>query len=357
MQRFFYALYEQNGSPNFCKLGLYLNSINHTIMNRIILFISLFPIFTMNAQNVKPSDPFAHTFSIVARDAKTGEMAVAVQSHWFSVGTVVSWGEAGVGVVATQSFSNKSFGIRGLELLKQGKSPQESLDNLINDDEGRDFRQVAILDKQGRVATHTGKSCVDYAGHSNGENFSVQANMMLNDKVVPAMEKAWKENTNIPLAERMVAVLKAAQDVGGDIRGRQSAALLIVAAEASEEPWNDRTLDLRVDDSENPIKELDRLLKVFRAYEHMNQGDLFVKKNEMKKAMEQYNAAMKMFPDNLEMQYWTAITLANDKQMERASELLQNIYSKDDNWRELTRRLPKVGLLNVSEKDLKILLN
>ena len=325
-------------------------------MKRIILFLSVISIFTMKAQTTKPNDPLAHTFSIVARDDKTGEMAVAVQSHWFSVGTAVSWGEAGVGVVATQSFVNKSFGIRGLELLKQGKSPQEAMDFLLSDDEGRDFRQVAILDKQGRVATHTGKSCIDYAGQANGENFSVQANMMLNGKVVPAMEKAWKENNEMPLAERVVAVLQAAQNAGGDIRGKQSAALLVFAAEASEEPWNDKLIDLRVDDSENPIKEIDRLLKVFRAYEHMNQGDLYVEKNEMKNAMDEYNAAMEMFPENLEMQYWTAITLANDKQIERASEMLQNIYTKDKNWRELTKRLPKVGLLNVSEENLKLLL-
>jgi len=325
-------------------------------MKRFILIISLFSIFQMNSQTVKPNDPLAHTYSIVARDAKTGEMAVAVQSHWFSVGTGVSWGEAGVGVVATQSFTNRSFGIRGLELLKQGKTPQEALDILLSDDEGRDFRQVAILDKQGRVATHTGNSCIDYAGHSNGENFSVQANMMLNDKVVPAMEKAWKENSEMSLAERMVAVLQVAQHAGGDIRGKQSAALLIFAAEASGEPWNDKLIDLRVDDFENPIMEIDRLLKVFRAYEHMNEGDVYVEKNEMKSAMDEYNAAMKMFPENLEMQYWTAITLANDKQVERAAEMLKNIYEKDENWRELTRRLPKVGLLNVSEDDLKNLL-
>lgn len=325
-------------------------------MKQLFLIFSLLSAFTTFAQTLKPNDPLAHTFSIVARDANTGEMAVAVQSHWFSVGTGVSWGEAGVGVVATQSFTNKSFGIRGLELLKQGKSPQEALDILLSDDEGRDFRQVAILDQQGRVATHTGKSCIDFAGHSNGKNFSVQANMMLNDKVVPSMEKAWNENSKLPLAERMVAVLQAAQNAGGDIRGKQSAALLIVAPKATAEPWNDRLLDLRVDDSENPIKELDRLLNVYRAYEHMNQGDLYVEKNEMKKAMEAYNAAMKMFPENLEMQYWTAITLANDTQIARATEMLQNIYKQDPNWRELTKRLPKVGLLNVSENDLKELL-
>lgn len=325
-------------------------------MKRIFLFLSVISIFTMNAQNSKPNDPLAHTFSIVARDSKTGEMAVAVQSHWFSVGTAVSWGEAGVGVVATQSFTNKSFGLRGLELLKQGKSPQQAMDILLSDDAGKEFRQVAILDNKGQVATHTGKNCIEYAGHTNGENFSIQANMMLNDNVVPAMEKAWKENDEMPLAERMVAVLQAAQNVGGDIRGKQSAALMIVAPEATKEPWNDRLIDLRVDDSENPIKEIDRLLKVFRAYEHMNQGDLFVEKNEMKSAMEEYNAAMKMFPENLEMQYWTAITLANNKQIAQASEMLQNIYKEDENWRKLTARLPKVGLLNVSKEDLKELL-
>lgn len=342
-------------SSNCYNKNLSLGTKMYT-MKPILLIFGLFSILPSMAQTIKPNDPLAHTFSIVARDAKTGEMAVAVQSHWFSVGTGVSWGEAGVGVVATQSFTNRSFGIRGLDLLKQGKSPQEALNILLSDDEGRDFRQVAILDKQGRVATHTGKSCIDYAGHNNGENFSVQANMMLNDKVVPAMEKAWKENNEMPLAERMVAVLLAAQNSGGDIRGKQSAALMIVSPEATKEPWNDRHIDLRVDDSENPIKEIDRILKVFRAYEHMNQGDLFVEKNEMKSAMNEYNAAMKMFPENLEMQYWTAITLANDKQIAHASEMLQNIYKKDENWRKLTARLPKVGLLNVSEEDLKELL-
>jgi uncharacterized Ntn-hydrolase superfamily protein len=303
----------------------------------------------------KPTDPFAHTFSIVARDANTGEMAVAVQSNWFSVGTVVSWGEAGVGVIATQSFVNKSFGLRGLNLLKEGKSPQEALDLLLSDDSGKEFRQVAILDTQGRVATHTGKSCIDAADHSNGENFSVQANMMLNDKVVPAMEKAWKENASLRLPERMVAVLQAAQQAGGDIRGKQSAALLVVAPQASDEPWNDRLVDLRVDDSKDPIAEIARLLKVFRAYEHMNQGDLYVEKNQMQEAMDEYGKAMKMFPQNLEMQYWTAITLANNKDIPKASAMLQKIYKKDPNWRELTRRLPKAGLLQVSDEDMKAL--
>lgn len=325
-------------------------------MRYLLLLLTMIVMLSCAAQSVKPSDPLAHTFSIVARDQNTGEMAVAVQSHWFSVGTGVSWGEAGVGVVATQSFTNKSFGLRGLALLKEGKSPQEALDILLSDDSGKDFRQVAILDTKGRVATHTGKTCIDAAGHANGENFSVQANMMLNDKVVPAMEKAWKENNTLPLAERLVAVLKAAQQAGGDIRGKQSAALLIVAPERTATPWNDKLLDLRVDDAVEPIQEIERLVKVYRAYEHMNKGDYYVEKNEMQSAMDEYNKAMKMFPDNLEMQYWTAITLANGKEISKASAMLQSIYKKDANWRELTKRLPKVSLLTVSEKDLKELL-
>lgn len=325
-------------------------------MRNFIILLAVTLTFQGIAQSSKPSDPLAHTFSIVARDPNTGEMGVAVQSHWFSVGTGVSWGEAGVGVVATQSFTNKSFGLRGLALLKQGKSPQEALDILLSDDTGKDFRQVAILDKLGRVATHTGKTCIDMAGHLNGENFSVQANMMLNDKVVPAMEKAWKENTTLPLAERLVAVLKAAQLAGGDIRGKQSAVLMTFAPEASSTPWNDKLIDLRVDDAIAPIPEIERLLNVFRAYEHMNKGDYYVEKNDMTNAMDEYNKAMKMFPNNLEMQYWTAITLANGKEISKASAMLQVIYKKDGNWRELTKRLPKVGLLTASEKDLKELL-
>ncbi len=308
---------------------------------------------SLQAQFFNSHEPFAHTFSIVARDAATGEMAVAVQSHWFSVGTAVSWGEAGVGVVATQSFVNKSFGMRGLALLKEGKTPEEAMTILLQDDAGREVRQVAILDTKGRVATHTGKNCIDYAGHSNGENFSVQANMMLNDKVVPAMEKAWKENNSLPLAERMVAVLKAAQLAGGDVRGKQSAALLVVKGKSSKEPWDDRAIDLRVDDAATPIDELDRLLKTYRAYEHMNNGDLAVETGNMEKAMTEYKAAMTLFPQNLEMQYWTAITLASNKKIKEASSMLQKIYQKDQNWRELTKRLPKAGILNVAPEELK----
>ncbi|MBW3545055.1 MAG: DUF1028 domain-containing protein, partial [Bacteroidetes bacterium] len=304
----------------------------------------------------KPLDPFAHTYSIVARDSATGELAVGVQSHWFSVGSAVSWAEAGVGAVATQSFVNVSFGLRGLELLKQGKSPQEALDSLLSDDEAREYRQVALIDTLGRVAVHTGKNCVVFAGHTTGTNFSVQANMMLNDKVWPAMAKSFEKNKQLPLPERVLAAMKAGQDAGGDIRGQQSAVLLVVKGKASQEPWNDKVMDLRVDDNPEPLKELERLLKVFRAYEHMNRGDLAIEKGDMPGAMAEYTAAEQMFPNNLEMQYWHAITLANGGKIAEAAAMLKKIYKKDKNWQEMTRRLPAAGLLTVPDKDLPKLL-
>ena len=322
-------------------------------MRRLIIVFLAFISYSSWAQFYTSGEPLAHTYSIVARDAKTGEMAVGVQSHWFSVGTAVSWAKAGVGAIATQSFTNISFGPRGLELLEQGKSAEEALAILLSDDEGREFRQVAIVDASGNVAVHTGKQCIEAAGHRTGDGFSVQANMMLTDEVWDAMAEAFERNASLPLAERVMATLKAAQQAGGDIRGKQSAALLVVSGDRATEPWLDPVIDLRVDDHQAPLEELERLLKVYRAYEHMSAGDLALEVNDMKKALDEYGAAQKMFPDNLEMKYWTAVTLANNGDMDRAIPLFREVFEKDANWKELTRRLPPVGLLQVSETDLQ----
>lgn len=327
-------------------------------MKRIIIHICLFITFlTVQSvpQTIFGNEPLAHTFSIVARDPETGEMGVAVQSHWFSVGSLVAWGEAGVGVVATQAFVNPSFGQRGLELLKKGMTAQEVVDLLISKDEGRDFRQLAIVDAKGNSAAYTGAKCISEAGNITGDNYSVQANMMLNNTVWEEMSKAF-ENTKGPLAERLVAALQAAQNVGGDIRGQQSACLLVVRGNATGNLWEDRIIDLRVEDNPSAVDEIKRLLKVYRAYEHMNKGDLAVEKNDMKLAMEEYNTAMKMFPENLEMKYWTAVTLANTGEIEKALPMFKEIFSKDKNWKELTKRLPAVGLLTVDENNLKKIL-
>ena len=301
--------------------------------------------------------PLVHTFSIVARDEKTGAMAVGVQSHWFSVGTSVPWAEAGVGVIATQSFVDKSYGVKGLQLLKKGLTARQALDELYKADKGREVRQVAILDAKGNVASFTGKKCIDYASNITGKNFSVQSNMMLTDRVCKSMAHAFETSVGKPLAERVLLALEAAQQAGGDIRGMQAAALVEVPGKASAQPWNDRSVDLRVDDNPHPLQELRRLYNVHVAYQHMNNGDLAVEKNDMNAAMNEYGAAMKMFPANLEMQYWTAITLANNKQISKALPMLKSIFRQDANWKELTKRLPKAGLLTVSQQDLAAILD
>jgi uncharacterized Ntn-hydrolase superfamily protein len=178
--------------------------------------------------------------------------------------------------------------------------------------------------------------------------------MMLNNTVWSAMSEAF-ENTKAPLAERLVEALEAAQNEGGDIRGKQSACLLVVKGNATGNLWEDRLIDLRVEDHSDPVTEIKRLLNVYRAYEHMNKGDLAVEKNDMKLAMDEYNAAMKMFPENLEMKYWTAVTLANTGQIEKSLPMFNEIFSQDANWKELTRRLPAVGLLNVDDNNLKLI--
>jgi len=323
------------------------------LLQRILFFLAII-ILSHNgeAQNIY-KNKLAHTFSIVARDKVTGEMAVGVQSHWFSVGTIVSWGKSGVGVVATQSFVNPAFGPNGLKLMSEGKTAVDALELLIKEDEGRDFRQVAFIDAQGKVSAFTGEKCIISANHIVGDNYSVQANMMLNDKVVPAMAKAFEENGDLPLAERVLKVLIAAQDAGGDIRGKQSAVLLVVNAELVEKPWLDKKIDLRVDDHQEPLLELQRLLQVHRAYDYMNRGDLAVELGNMEEALKEYAAAEQLFPDNLEMRYWKAVALANNNRLEEALFIFKDIFNADDNWRELTKRLPKSGLLNLSDADLK----
>jgi len=324
-------------------------------MIRFLFPFALLAASALQAQVYRSGEPLAHTYSIVARDSITGELGVAVQSHWFSVGTAVSWAEAGVGAIATQSFVNKSFGIRGLALLKSGLSAQQALDSLLASDPGREVRQVAIVDTMGRVAVHTGKQCIVYAGHISGGQFSVQSNMMRTDKVPAAMADAYRKARG-PLAQRLLAALTAAEAAGGDIRGRQSAALLIVPAASTGAPWDERLVDLRVDDHRAPLQELARLYTVHLAYQYMNEGDLAVEKGNMESAMNAYNAAMKLFPANLEMQFWTAVTLAGNGNMEKALPLFKKVFAGDPNWKELVRRLPRAGLLNLPQKDLQAIL-
>jgi uncharacterized Ntn-hydrolase superfamily protein len=285
-----------------------------------------------------------HTYSIVARDAATGELGVAVQSHWFSVGSHVPWAEAGVGAVATQSFTDPTYGKLGIDLMRAGRSAPEALRGLVAADEGRDVRQVAMVDAEGRVAAHTGNKCIEAAGHLVGKGYSVEANLMRSDKVWPAMSKAF-ESAKGNLAERMLAALEAAEAVGGDIRGRQSAALIVVSGTPTGRPWKDRVYDLRVDDSPAPLPELRRLVALQTAYNLMDAGDLAVEKKDDAGALKAYAAAEALVPESAEMVFWHAVSLVSMKREAEALPLFRRVFAMDPAWRELTPRLPKAGLL------------
>jgi uncharacterized Ntn-hydrolase superfamily protein len=321
-----------------------------------------------------------HTFSIVARDPETGQMGVAVQSHWFAVGQIVPWAEAGVGAVATQSFVDPSYGKLGLDLLRAGKSAPATLRALLGGDASCEVRQVAVVDPTGAVATFTGSKDIIAAGGiagsatssgpvdcgaaggtlGIGRDFAVQANLMSNDKIWPAMAKAYAE-TKGDLATRMLAALDAAQAAGGDIRGKQSAALIVVNAASTGKPWQDRMFDLRVDDHPQPLTELRRLVALQRAYNHMNAGDLAVEHKDNEAALREYSAAEEIAATTTgvpqsryaEMIYWHAVALANMQRVGESLPLFAHVFQLEPSWRELTPRLVRSGLLPDDTKMLE----
>lgn len=295
-----------------------------------------------------------HTFSIVARDSDTGELGVAVQSHWFSVGPIVPWAEAGVGAVATQSFAEPAYGPRGLSLMRSGKTASEALKELVAADPSKEMRQVAMVDASGDTAVHTGKRCVECAGHRTGEGYSVQANLMLNDRVPDAMAEAF-EKAQGDLAERLMVALEAAQKVGGDIRGKQSAAMIVVKSNPSGKPWADRLVDLRVDDHPEPLRELRRILNLSRAYNHMNSGDAAMEKKDFRKAMKEYRAAMNLAGDNVEISFWTAFTLAKNGKVDQGLLIFKKVFASNKNWMEVLKRLPKAGLIADDDRGRSLL--
>jgi uncharacterized Ntn-hydrolase superfamily protein len=313
----------------------------------------------MTKNNLKPQPtrfPFAHTFSIVARDHESGELGVAVQSHWFSTGSIVTWAEPGVGVVATQSMVEVSYGPKGLAGMHNNRPPQEVLDELLEADESREVRQVAMVDAEGRVAVHTGSRCIAEAGHVVGTGFSVQANMMLKDTVWPAMAHAFEASSG-KLPERLLAALDAAQAEGGDIRGMQSAAMLVVSGKFSDTPWKETIVDLRVEDDPAPLVELRRLLKVQRAYESMNAGDAFLAAGKMEEALQAYQAGVQAAPDIIELPFWQAVTLADTGRLAEALPIFKKVFAAEPNWALLLQRLPKAGLLKDDPKMIAAILS
>ncbi|MHB8565596.1 MAG: DUF1028 domain-containing protein [Nitrososphaerales archaeon] len=291
------------------------------------------------------------TYSIVARDPKTGEMGVAVQSHYFSVGSVVTWARAGVGSVATQSMAELSYGPLGLELMAAGKSPEESLGALLKADPKAETRQVAFVDSKGRVAAHTGNKCIPFAGHTLGDQFSCQANLMSNDTIWSAMDKAYRDSPDLTFPERLVLTLEAAEAAGGDIRGKQSAALLIVSPDLSPNYWSGKVLELRVEDHPEPLVELKRLLRIRRAYEWADKGDDLLSSGKIPESKDAFEKAYRSAPEIDELQYWRGITLLGTGRIDEAKSILYPLLKRDARWIQVTRSLGETGMVRKDTLD------
>jgi uncharacterized Ntn-hydrolase superfamily protein len=275
------------------------------------------------------------TYSIVARDPDTGELGVAVQSHWFSVGPIVPWARPGVGAVATQANVNVSFGPQALELLARGLDAQAAVDRLVAEDPGSAGRQLAVVDTQGLVAAFTGERCMPAAGHATGRGVSCQANIMASDGVWPAMLNAYW-STPGSLTGRLLAALDAAEAEGGDLRGRQSAAILVVPAEG--EDW-ETVVSLRVEDHPDPLPELRRLVDLHRAYELAGQGDELVNEDRYDEAARRYARAAELAPGNAELRFWAGLGAAQSGHLDAAIRDVSAAIAAHAGWRELLERL------------------
>jgi uncharacterized Ntn-hydrolase superfamily protein len=275
------------------------------------------------------------TYSMVARDPATGDLGVAVQSHWFSVGSVVTWGRPGVGAVATQSMAEPAYGPRLLDRLAAGEAPATALEAEIGADEGARLRQVALVGAGGEVAAFTGEGCIPFAGDVQGEGYSAQANLMASADVWPAMAQAFGEADG-PLPRRLLAALEAGEAAGGDVRGRQSAALLVVPAEG--EQWQ-RVVELRVEDHPQPLEELARVLTLHEAYELATEAENLGADGRHEEAGEAGRRALELAPDNDELTFWAGLALAHQGQTDLGVALVQRAIEIHPGWRDLLARL------------------
>jgi uncharacterized Ntn-hydrolase superfamily protein len=276
------------------------------------------------------------TYSIVARDPSSGELGVAVQSHWFSVGSVVSWARPGVGAVATQSVAEVAHGPNALERMAAGLDAGSAIAAVLADDAQAAYRQLGAVDAEGGAAAHTGEGCIPHAGEVVGEGFACQANMMASETVPAAMAGAYRAAEG-DLAARMLAALLAAEGEGGDVRGRQSAALLVVPA--TGEPWRAR-FDVRVEDHRDPLDELQRLLRLARAYEMAGEADELVAAGEHGRATELYATAAELAPEADELTFWAGLGVAA-QDLERGVELVRQAAAAKPSWLTLLDRLPE----------------
>lgn len=284
-----------------------------------------------------------HTYSVVARDAATGQLGVAVQSHYYGVGPICPWAEAGVGAVATQSLVKMDYGPLGLAAMRSGASAPHALATLLAQDPDREVRQVAMVDAQGRVAAHTGANCIPAAGHLTGDGFSVEANMMVDDGVVPAMFAAYQRAAG-DLAAKLLATLEAAQQAGGDIRGQQSAAIIVVKGEKEEHPWQGQLYNLRVEDHPRPLEELARLIQLRRAYILMDYSDEMMVQAKYHEAATALKEAIHYAPDVVEIRFWAGLHHMQAGFTQEGKSYLRHVFRVEPIWRELVARLVAVGL-------------
>jgi uncharacterized Ntn-hydrolase superfamily protein len=286
------------------------------------------------------------TYSIVARDPGTGDLGVAVQSHWFAAG-IVCWARSGVGAVATQATALIDHGPLALDLLAGGADAEAALRERLQADADHRVRQVAVLDRLGNVAVHTGESCIPEAGHRAGDGFSCQANMMRRETVWDAMAEAFAPASG-DLAARLLAALEAGEAQGGDVRGRQAARLLVVRGEPSDRPWEDVLVDIRVDDHPEPLRELRRLLGLKRAYDRLESAEELELHGDLEAALAERRAAIDEMPDNPEAAFWTAISLGLHGRLEDARPLVALAVAADRGWADLLTRLGRRGLMDVT---------
>jgi uncharacterized Ntn-hydrolase superfamily protein len=275
------------------------------------------------------------TYSIVARDPQTGELGVAVQSHWFSVGPIVPWAQPGVGAVATQANARAAYGPEALELLARGASAQEALAELLARDDGSHGRQVAIVDARGGVAAHTGSACMAFAGHVTGDGVSCQANIMASDVVWGRMQDAFA-STSGALAQRLLAALDAGEAAGGDIRGRQSAAVLVVPAHGAA--W-ETTVSLRVEDHPEPLVELRRLVRLHDAYVLAGRADELTNRGRHTEAAPLYVRAGELAPGNHELLFWAGLATVASGDVEAGVAQVREAIRLQSGWAELLPRL------------------
>jgi uncharacterized Ntn-hydrolase superfamily protein len=284
------------------------------------------------------------TYSIVARDADTGALGVAVQSATFQVSPPVPWAEAGVGAVATQASANVGLGPLGLDHMRGGASAEEALAEALATDAGADRRQVAMIDATGRTAAHTGSHCIPAAGHMSEAGVSVQANLVWRNSVWLAMLEAYHAAEG-DLAARLLAALDAAEAEGGDLRGRQSAAILVVGGERTDRPWEHVLMDLRVDDHDDPLTELRRLVGLHRAWAAFRRSDELERAGQPEAALEAERLATEAEPDAVELAFWHGLSLVREGRAVDAGPYLRRAVARDHGFAELLPRLAEAGIV------------